>query len=356
MLISSILIKWYLQNKRNLPWRNTVNPYHIWVSEVILQQTKVAQGIGYYKRFIHRFPDIKSLANADITDVLKSWQGLGYYTRARNLHKGANFIMKEFFGQLPCNFDELLRINGVGEYTAAAIGSIAFNLPVAVVDGNVNRVIARYYGIHDPINSPSGIRQIKEIAGSILDKSQPSLHNQAMMELGALQCVAQNPDCSLCPLSENCYARLHEETGLLPVKLKLSKMRTRHFNYLVLLYSNHTYLCHRDKKDIWQGLYEFPLIETDKAVNEKNLKTTDEWLKILEGVSYTVLSVSDTYQHQLTHQKIHAKFYTIRVDHVPSGFLQDGKLIRIDDFGQYPIPKLIENFVDNCLFLRYQKI
>lgn len=345
MSISSTLISWYLQKKRNLPWRNSANPYHIWISEVVLQQTRVAQGLSYYERFITSFPDIKSLAKADIQDVLKVWQGLGYYSRARNLHAGAFYVLQQLKGTIPANYEELLKIKGVGEYTAAAIASFAFDIPVPVVDGNVNRVISRIFGVHDPINATSGVKEIKKIAGQILDRNTPGLHNQAIMEFGALQCTIKNPDCGSCPFSSECYAYQHNEVSLLPVKLKLQKIRKRYFHYLVILHQEDVYLQKRSKKDIWQGLYEFPLIETDTEIEDSALTSTREWASLFEGSSWEIQEASALHKHLLTHQTIYARFYLVisNKNHEMSG--QSAVRVAKKDIHQFPVSKLIENYI-----------
>jgi len=353
MSISSILINWYLEKKRNLPWRNTSNPYYIWVSEVILQQTRVAQGLNYYERFIDRFPDIQSLANADIIDVLKFWQGLGYYTRARNLHAGAKYVVQQLHGVMPADYAGLLQIKGVGEYTAAAIGSIAYNIPKPVVDGNVNRVIARIFGIHNPINSTLGLKSIKNIAQTILDQKNPSLHNQAIMEFGALQCVIRNPNCDICPLNNECYAWQHKEVELLPQKTKRQKIRNRYFNYMVILYHNNIVLSKRSTKDIWHGLYEFPLIETDHAMNEIKLMSTAEWKSLFGDTDYHLVEVSKKYKHQLTHQKLNARFFVIAIKDKPNALSKKTILVKKEDIHQYPVPKLIDNYLHTLNFKNY---
>jgi A/G-specific adenine glycosylase len=346
MLISSILTNWYLEKKRELPWRNTENPYYIWVSEVILQQTRVTQGLSYYEKFIASFPDVQSLANAEIDDVLKVWQGLGYYSRARNLHAGAKYVLKQFNGVLPAHYESLLQIKGVGEYTAAAIGSIVYKIPVPVVDGNVNRVIARIFGVHDPVNSTSGIKRIKEIAKKILNPENPGLHNQAIMEFGALQCVVHHPDCDHCPLKSNCYALLHKEVDSLPLKINKTRIRDRYFNYLVIMHQNNIAITQRSGKDIWQGLYEFPLIETNQLVTQRKLMSSSEWNLIFEKTDYKVLNISSSYLHQLTHQRIHARFYVITVEYKPNALISSDILfIAKNTIHQYPVSKLVENFL-----------
>jgi A/G-specific adenine glycosylase len=343
MSISSTLINWYLQKKRNLPWRNTDNPYQIWISEVILQQTRVIQGQGYYERFLTAFPTIESLAGSDLEEVLKVWQGLGYYTRARNLHTGAKYVVQQLDGIIPAKYEELKKIKGVGDYTAAAIASFAFNLPVSVVDGNVNRVIARLFGIHDPINSTSGIKQIKTIARKLLDIENPGTHNQAIMEFGALQCTVRNPGCGSCPLQNECVAHKRNEVNILPVKIKNQKIRDRYFNYLVIVYNNMVYFKKRDNKDIWHGLYEFPLIETENKVQEKDLIKSEGWNSVFRDQPWSILQVSKEFKHQLSHQTIHAIFYVVRIDYKTDKPV--GELINWGNIYQYPVSKLVENFI-----------
>jgi A/G-specific adenine glycosylase len=345
MQISRTLINWYLSKKRDLPWRNTSNPYYIWISEVIMQQTRIAQGLSYYQRFIATFPDIQTLANADINEVLKVWQGLGYYSRARNLHTGAKYVVQQHHGILPADYTSLLKIKGVGEYTAAAIGSIAFNLPVPVVDGNVNRVLSRIYGVHDPVNSTLGIKRIKEIAGKILDPYNPGSHNQALMEFGALQCVVHNPNCEDCPLNNLCYARKHQEVEILPNKIKTKKARIRYFNYLVILYHNYIAIQKRPEKDIWQGLYEFPLIETNHAVDKKTLLAMSEWKTYFYEFDYQIVNISEIFIHKLTHQTIKTQFIMVSVKTIPDQLKNEMILVKKNELHQYPVSKLIENYI-----------
>jgi A/G-specific adenine glycosylase len=305
----------------------------------------VAQGIGYYNRFITRFPNVKSLANAEAEDVLKVWQGLGYYSRAKNFHTGAKYVLQQFNGKVPPNYEELIKIKGVGEYTAAAIGSIAFNLPEPVVDGNVNRVIARLFGIHDPINSSSGVKKIKGIAKSILDCENPGAHNQAIMEFGAIQCTIKNPDCSSCPLQNECYALLHHEVNILPNKIKQQKIRQRYFNYLVINIQDCIYLTKRSKKDIWQGLYEFPLIETEKEVSELLLVQTDPWKSIFKDTSWEIIHTSQKIKHKLSHQTINATFYLIKVNQELNHFEEKTIQVKKMAMHQFPVSKLIDNYI-----------
>ena len=278
MKFSNTLIYWYLQNRRELPWRKTKNPYFIWLSEIMLQQTRVAQGMAYYLKFTSTFPTVFDLAKADESTVLKMWQGLGYYSRARNLHFSAKLIANEFNGEFPSTFSEIIKLKGIGDYTASAIASICFDEPTAVVDGNVYRVLSRYFGIKTPINSSAGIKEFKLLAQSLIDKNKAGTFNQAIMDFGALHCKPQNPLCDTCPFSDSCYALEKKLTKELPVKAKKIKVRKRYFNFLVIKTKNNsTILSERKGKGIWQGLYQFPLIESEKTINKENLF----YLKIL---------------------------------------------------------------------------
>lgn len=347
MLISSTLKNWYLQKKRNLPWRNTQNPYHIWISEVIMQQTRVAQGTDYFIRFIDRFPDILQLAEADNEDILKLWQGLGYYSRARNLHEGARFVVKQHKGQLPPDYEKLLEIKGIGMYTAAAIASIAFNLPYPVVDGNVNRVISRLFGVYDPINSTEGIKKIKIWVDFIFDNENPGMHNQAIMEFGALQCTIHNPDCQQCPLQLHCHAFLHEKVHVLPFKIAASKPRNRYFNYIVIRSDHFTFIKKRNERDIWRGLYEFPLIETMHLAQSDDLIRSAEWVNMFGAPSSGLKPqmIIPGKGHKLSHQTIHAVYYIISINSTPE-LSDDFIKIPWAEIDHYPVSRMIENFIN----------
>jgi A/G-specific adenine glycosylase len=346
MSISSTLISWYLPKKRNLPWRNTRNPYYIWVSEVVLQQTRVAQGIDYYYRFIEHFPNINSLANAHPDEVMKVWQGLGYYSRARNLQAGAKVVQEKFRGQLPANFELLLSIKGVGPYTAAAIASFAFDLPFAVVDGNVSRVLARLFGIFEPVNSSRGAKMISQKAEDIFNPQQSALHNQAIMELGALQCVPRNPDCTSCPFHLVCFAWQHQQVDNLPQKKPKGKVRPRYHNYMVVKKDGGVFLTKRAGKDIWHGLYEFPLIETESPMDDQTIQNTQQWNEWF-GNACKIESLSDEFIHQLSHQSIRARFFMLTVD--SKAFKLDSSvfLCPIANLRSYPVHKLIEKYLNN---------
>ena len=284
----TILLAWYDAHQRDLPWRRTTDPYRIWISEVILQQTRVKQGLGYYERFIERFPDVHALASAPGDEVMRYWQGLGYYSRARNLHTGAKQIVDNFNGVFPADYADIRSIRGVGEYTAAAIASFSFRLPYAVVDGNVYRVLSRLLGIDEPIDTTSGKKYFARMADELLDQTAPDRYNQAIMEFGALQCVPVSPDCSVCPLMESCAAFAAGRVSELPVKIGKTRVRSRWFNYFMIRYASKTWIRRREEGDIWSHLYEFPLLETDHSVNWAQLIETDLYGKWFGGIGVYV--------------------------------------------------------------------
>jgi len=272
MGFSNYLIQWYLQNKRELPWRNSQNPYEIWLSEIILQQTRVAQGLPYFESFLAHFPTVFDLAKASEEQVLKLWQGLGYYSRARNLHQTAKIIAFEKEGQFPKTYNELLELKGIGSYTAAAIASFAYDEAVPVVDGNVFRVLSRYFNVESDISSSKAKNEFTALAKEVMDSKQPALFNQAIMEFGALQCVPKNPDCSVCVFNTSCAALQMKKVQSLPLKLKKTKIAKRFFNYLVFQDANNNSVVNkRTSTGIWHNLYEFPLIETENIRSEKEI-------------------------------------------------------------------------------------
>ena len=340
------LINWYSIHKRELPWRKTENPYYIWLSEIILQQTQVKQGLPYYNAFVEQYPTVFDLAKASEESVLKLWQGLGYYSRARNLHTTAKHIAYDLKGEFPNNYKDLLKLKGVGDYTASAIASIAFNEVAAVVDGNVYRVLSRYFGIETAINSTAGIKEFKALASKLIDTQQPATYNQAIMEFGAKQCKPKSPDCTVCPIHTSCIALQKNLVGVLPVKLKKTKVTNKYFNFLVCIDKNKTILFEkRTKKGIWQNLYQFPLIESEKSLgadefhllNVENtaLKTTD--------YDYALYNEVDKV-HKLSHQHLYTKFWIIEVDKLPS------VSIPIDSLEKYPTPVLISDFINEFNF------
>jgi len=340
MNISNHLVLWYLSNKRSMPWRSTVNPYYIWLSEIILQQTRVDQGMAYYLKFVDSFPTINELAMASEEKVLKLWQGLGYYSRARNLHFSAKYVVNELNGVFPSTYNELLKLKGVGDYTASAIASICFNESTAVVDGNVYRVLARYFGIHTPINSTKGIKEFKLLAQNLLNKDEPGTHNQAIMEFGAQMCKPQNPDCNSCPLNEGCLALAKDLIKELPVKEKKIKIKKRYFNYLVIqTEDNKTSLVKRER-GIWLNLYEFPLIETLSEINEAQLLKHEVFNQLFNNMSANVkLFNNEVIVHKLSHQHIYTRFWIVESDTSPNFNLS------WDEINEYPVSTLIDNFL-----------
>lgn len=337
-LLSSLLRDWYRVHKRALPWRKTRNPYHIWISEIILQQTRVQQGLDYYNRFMERFPNVNSLAEASGDEVLKYWQGLGYYSRARNLHTAAKQIMEEFDGVFPQDYPAILSLKGVGEYTAAAIASFAYDLPYAVLDGNVYRVLSRLFALDTPIDTGKGKKEFTELANLLLDPKHAATHNQAMMELGALQCVPVSPDCTQCPLQEHCLAFAIQSVNRYPVKQGKTKVRDRWFNYFYVEVGEDTFLAQRGEKDIWAGLYEFPLIETESAFSLDQLICLDAFQGLFGNVEIEVSLIMQR-KHILSHQRIHTTFYRIRMPHAAmlGKFYQ---AIPRKELDQYPVSRL----------------
>jgi A/G-specific adenine glycosylase len=339
---SKKLIVWYLQNKRDLPWRNTNNPYHIWLSEIMLQQTRVLQGLPYYLKFIEAYPKVEDLASAPEDEVLKLWQGLGYYSRARNLHATAKMVAKEMDGIFPNNYKDLLKLKGVGDYTASAIASISFNQPEAVVDGNVYRVLSRFFGISTPINSTAGQKEFKQLAQELIDKEQPGTFNQAIMEFGARYCVPQNPDCENCIFNDSCVAFQQKKVAQLPVKIKSKPVKQRFFNYLVILSENErTVLQQRNGKGIWHKLYEFPLIETSKEIEVSELQKIPQFQDFSEKINIRNISLynQEAVVHKLSHQHLNTRFWIIEtLDETESS-------VPISEIESYAVPVLIANFV-----------
>ncbi len=343
---SQKIIFWYEQNKRDLPWRNTKDAYLIWLSEIILQQTRVDQGMSYYLKFADEFPSIEQLAKADNEKVMKLWQGLGYYSRARNLHSTAKTIVQEHKGVFPEEYSTILALKGIGEYTAAAIASFAYNKPYAVVDGNVYRLLSRVFNITIPIDSTQGKKEFNKLAGELLDKKKPAIYNQAIMEFGAMQCKPVNPDCTVCPLNTMCLAYSNNTISELPVKSKKTKVRNRYFNYIVLRHKGNIALNKRDGNDIWTNLYDFPNIETDKKVNEDDFLQSDKWNAFIKKMRFQVTSISPIYKHILSHQKIYARFLEIDCNSTFDNLLPATAIvIKEKDIHRLAVPKLIENYL-----------
>ncbi len=340
------LINWYKINKRDLPWRNTRDPYKIWLSEIILQQTRVDQGINYYLKFIDAFPTVQDLAGADEDEILKLWQGLGYYSRARNLHKAAKDVLHLFDGIFPRTYEAIKSLKGIGDYTAAAIASFAYDLPYAVVDGNVYRVLSRYAGVKTPIDSTLGKKEFTLLANQLLGNHSPHNFNQAIMEMGALQCKPSNPDCGSCPLNGGCYAFENKQVEFFPVKSKKTKIRNRFFHYLVISDENEFYIRKRKEKDIWNGLHDFPMIESKEKVEESELMNGTEWKRQFDNQELTSISVSKEFKHILSHQHIYAKFYRIKTNLKCFKETQEHwKKVDDESVKEFAVPRLIEEYL-----------
>jgi A/G-specific adenine glycosylase len=348
MNFTKLLCQWYDKHKRILSFRATKDPYKIWLSEIILQQTRVEQGLPYYERFIEKFPDVFSLATANEGEVLKLWQGLGYYSRGRNMHKAAKQLINHWQGKFPNRVEDLLTLKGIGSYTAAAIASFAFNKAEAVVDGNVMRVLARVFAIDVPVNKPQGKKIITQLANEVLSRTEPAQHNYALMELGALICKPQNPRCDDCPVSAFCVAFMHKKQNLLPVKEKKTASRKRYLFYFVLQYKNSFYIKQRNENDIWKNLYDFPAIEA-KTIQpaQKILKIGIGKLPLARTDYITVKSISKEYKHVLSHQDLYVHFIVIKLKNrlrlKKSTRLIAVTMAELKEF--YAHSRLMENFI-----------
>ena len=341
MSFSEILLEWYMLNKRELPWRNTKNPYFIWLSEIILQQTRVEQGLPYYLKFIKAFPTVTDLATAKQDQVLKLWQGLGYYSRARNLHFSAKYIEQYYNGIFPSIYNDILKLKGVGTYTAAAISSFSFGLSYAVVDGNVIRVLSRIFGVDTPFDTTLGKKKYQELAQHLLDKKNPSENNQAIMEFGAMQCTPKLPKCTSCPFISDCVAYNTNRIEKFPVKSKKMKVKKRFLNYLLIRSENAVILGKRNE-GIWAGLYEFPFIEHSSKKSEEAVISSDEWVNFFKKSDYKIKSVSDEFIHKLSHQQIYAKFWIVNVKAFE---LEKYSFVRNSELKNYPVSRLIDKFL-----------
>jgi A/G-specific adenine glycosylase len=328
---SKKVINWYLQNKRDLPWRNTRDAYKIWLSEIILQQTRVEQGLPYYEKFVAAFPTIKDLAKAPQDKVMKLWQGLGYYSRARNLQFAAQWVMSEHKGKFPKEYNEIIKMKGVGEYTAAAIASFAYDLPHPVLDGNVYRILSRIFGIHDAIDSSAGKKKFMEKLHELLPVQEAANFNQSIMEFGAIQCVPKNPKCDECIFKNECYAFANEKIELLPIKEKKLIKKDRHFYYLISSDGENTIIKKRADKDIWHSLYEFPLFEKPIETKEK------------------IIYQSEIQKHLLTHQNIYFQFTVVKVKSLKPK--KDEVLVPLTQLEEFAFPKIMHDFIAKKLNL-----
>jgi len=310
MNFSAELIAWYTNNKRDLPWRNTTDAYIIWLSEIILQQTRVEQGMPYFYRFAEKYPTVTAFAAAHEDDILRLWQGLGYYSRGRNMLKTAQLVQQQYNGVFPVSYHQLIKLKGIGEYTAAAISSFSANEARAVVDGNVYRVLARFFGVDEPINSPKGKKTFQKIADEVLDNTRPALHNQAMMEFGAMLCKPKNPACGICPVRTGCIAFKTNATTYLPVKLKTVKIRKRYFNYMLISDGEKILMNKRDEGDIWANMYDLPLVETPELIEIIELLQLPQMKKF--GSNVALKDNSAVIKHVLTHQQLFIRFLILK--------------------------------------------
>jgi A/G-specific adenine glycosylase len=339
------LVKWNLnENKRVMPWKGEKNPYKIWISEIILQQTRVQQGLDYYNRFIKAWPNVKALAAAPKQEVYKIWEGLGYYSRCNNLIDSAKYINDELGGVFPNKYEDILSLRGIGPYTAAAIASFAFNEPYAVVDGNVFRVLARFFGIATPVDTTEGKKLFTSLAEELIDKKEPAIYNQALMDFGAIVCKPALPFCNECPLQAKCIAFKKELINILPVKEKSIRMRERFFNYLIVEISGKVYVKQRIAKDIWQNLYEFILLETENLAPEKELVNAEIFQSLFAGNSYEITKVSPIFKQKLTHQHIKGRFFHINIKKAGKSF-NKYLAVKPQELALLPFPKFINSYL-----------
>jgi A/G-specific adenine glycosylase len=344
---SKILLDWFDENQRTLPWRGQTAPYKIWISEIILQQTRVNQGWNYYLRFMDQFPDVKTLGDASLQEVLKVWQGLGYYSRARNLHTAAQQIMQAHHGIFPENYVDIRKLKGIGDYTAAAISSIAFQLPYPAVDGNVLRVITRIFGIYDDVSQPVAVKKITQLCEKMIDKVNPGNFNQALMEFGAIHCTPKNPKCDACPFGTHCVANKQEHQTILPLKLLKTKIKERYFHYYIFLKENKTLIEQRLENDIWKNLYQFPMIETENAC-----ELIPQKMIFNAGFENCKPIFLEEIKHKLSHQHLTIRFYVVN-DYFPVSFEKRRatflQTIPVENLEKYPFPVVIGRIVGNIL-------
>ena len=349
MNFNNELLQWYKANKRALPWRDTKNAYVIWLSEIILQQTRVEQGLPYFHRFLDKYPGISDFAAASEDEILKLWQGLGYYSRGRNMLKTARIVDELYNGIFPTVYLQLLKLKGIGEYTAAAISSFSAYEPRAVIDGNVYRVLARYFAIEEPINSPKGQKIFREVAGNLLNREHPGMHNQAMMELGAMVCKPQNPLCNICPVSEGCQARLQGITNKLPVKLKTVKIRERFFNYFLVTDGDRVLMNKRGESDIWANMYDLPMVETDEMPDLSQLLALPQ-VREFFGESVRVEGTPPIKKHILTHQRLFVRM--IKLESTPIKLKDSWFYAPVEEMNNLAIPRVVYLFLEDMFGLK----
>jgi len=340
---SPFLTAWYHKNKRDLPWRKHNNPYIIWLSEIILQQTRVAQGLPYFLAFLDRFPTVCDMAKATENDILKLWQGLGYYSRARNMHTTAQIVCQDRQGIFPSSYKELIKLKGIGPYSASAIASFSSGEPVAVVDGNVHRVLSRVFGIYTPINSTEGKKRFQELAESLLPPKDSATHNQAIMEFGALHCTPKNPKCYTCIFQHQCYAHKHQAQTELPVKIKKNKIKKRYICYLIYENNTHIVIHLRNQKGIWRNLYDFPMIEFEEKPTESMIH---EQIRSTYTETTTIQKIHELQKpHKLSHQHLYIQYYKISLPN--SKLIQQANYIEVlkTEIENYPVPVVISDFI-----------
>ena len=343
---SSQLLEWFASHARSFPWKETKDPYLIWLSEIILQQTRVEQGLPYYQKFAKKYPSVKDLANTSNDELMKLWEGLGYYSRARNLHAAAKFIVEQYDGIFPKEYKNILKLKGVGPYTAAAIASFAFDLPYAVVDGNVYRVLSRYFGIEEAIDTSIGKKKFSSLAQELLYRKNPGKYNQALMDFGSIQCKPKQAVCLDCPLRLDCYAFQNDKINDLPRKEKKLKKRTRYFNFIILNIEGEVLLEKRTAKDIWRDLYQFPLIENDTLIHYfDDLKALENWKQYFLELPVELISVSSTFKQELTHQTIIARFWEVQL--VDKKDIEKPAFIKVlrKNLKTFAFPKIIDKYL-----------
>lgn len=340
----NILLGWYKENKRDLPWRKTKDPYKIWLSEIILQQTRISQGLPYYCKFLEEYENIQAFAMASETEILRNWQGLGYYSRARNMLKCAKMIVEWYHGVFPDNYLDLLKLPGVGAYTAAAMASISFDQTVPVIDGNVYRVLSRVFGIEEDIQSTRAKNLFRKLAEELMPEKNPGDYNQAIMEFGAMHCTPHNPGCESCIFSTQCYANLNKAQSRLPVNLKKNKNHIRYFHYLVIRYNDHIFMNKRENKDIWYGLFDFPLIESPHQQIDFSRDKITRYLSKTHLIEH-----KRNFKHVLTHQLIYAAFYRWSLDSLADEFIinlpKTGRFYSMEEIEKLPKPGLIDKYL-----------
>jgi len=344
LIFKNLLLRWYEKNKRELPWRNSKDAYRIWLSEIILQQTRINQGLPYYEKFLQSYQDIHALARASENEVLRTWQGLGYYSRARNMLKCAKIIVERYQGVFPSRYSELIELPGIGPYTAAAIASISFDQPTPVIDGNVYRVLSRIFGIKNDIQMAASKHIFKKLAEELISFEKPGDYNQAIMEFGALHCTPVNPKCDLCLFSEHCYAYRHNMQAELPLRLKRGRNHKRYFHYCVIHCDQQIFMKKRNTKDIWLGLYDFPLIETDRQ--KIDFRKYDMTRNLIN--KYPFVKVR-TFRHVLSHQLIFATFYRWDLnfpgENIMSSLPDNGRFYNQKEIEVIPKPGLIDKYL-----------